>query len=67
MRRRRRHHHDHRSGNEHTVRLNGRLPPAAHVGLLVKEGALAPDYEDEILKAALITKDGAIVHPNFAS
>lgn len=28
-----------------------------------KEGAFAPDYEDEILKAALVTKDGAIVHP----
>ena len=39
----------------------------AFAGLLVnKEGALAPDYEDEILKAALITKDGAIVHPAFA-
>ena len=36
-------------------------------GLLVnKEGALAPDWDDEILKAALITKDGAIVHPAFA-
>jgi len=39
----------------------------AFAGLLVnKEGALAPDYQDEILKAALITKDGAIVHPAFA-
>jgi NAD(P) transhydrogenase subunit alpha len=28
-----------------------------------KEGAFAPDYEDEILKAALVTKDGAVVHP----
>ncbi len=28
-----------------------------------KEGAFAPDYEDEILKAALVTRDGAIVHP----
>jgi len=38
----------------------------AFAGLLVnKEAALAPDYEDEILKAALITKDGAIVHPAF--
>ena len=33
-------------------------------GLLVtKDGALAPDYEDEILKGALVTKDGAVVHP----
>jgi len=39
----------------------------AFAGLLLnKEGALAPDYEDEILKASLITKDGAIVHPAFA-
>ncbi|MDP1738387.1 MAG: Re/Si-specific NAD(P)(+) transhydrogenase subunit alpha [Caulobacter sp.] len=30
--------------------------------LLDKEGKLAPDFEDEILKAALVTKDGAIVH-----
>jgi NAD(P) transhydrogenase subunit alpha len=36
----------------------------AFAGLLVnKEGALAPDLEDEILKAALLTHDGAIVHP----
>ncbi|HEX4180629.1 MAG TPA: Re/Si-specific NAD(P)(+) transhydrogenase subunit alpha [Caulobacteraceae bacterium] len=38
----------------------------AFAGLLVnKEGALAPDYEDEILKASLITQGGAIVHPTF--
>ena len=36
----------------------------AFLGLLLdKEGALAPDFEDEILKAALITKDGKVVHP----
>lgn len=36
----------------------------AFAGLLLdKEGALAPDYEDEILKAALVAKDGGIVHP----
>ena len=34
-------------------------------GLLVKEGALAPDFEDEILKAALVTQGGKIVHPNL--
>ena len=34
----------------------------AFVGLLVKEGAIAPDYEDEILKAALVTRGGQIVH-----
>ena len=31
--------------------------------LVNKEGALAPDYEDEILKAAVVTKGGEIVHP----
>ena len=35
-------------------------------GLLInKEGALAPDYEDDILKASLITHGGAVVHPTF--
>ena len=29
---------------------------------LDKEKALAPDWEDEILKGALVTKDGAVVH-----
>ncbi len=27
-----------------------------------KDGKLAPDFEDEILKAALVTRDGVIVH-----
>jgi NAD(P) transhydrogenase subunit alpha len=31
--------------------------------LVTKEGALAPNFEDEILKAALITQSGEIVHP----
>jgi H+-translocating NAD(P) transhydrogenase subunit alpha len=36
----------------------------AFAGLLLdKQGALAPDLEDEILKGALVTKDGAVVHP----
>ena len=40
----------------------------AFAGLLVnKEGALAPDFEDEILKASLITHGGAVVHPTFKS
>jgi NAD(P) transhydrogenase subunit alpha len=35
----------------------------AFAGLFLdKEGAFAPDFEDEILKAALVTRDGAIVH-----
>jgi NAD(P) transhydrogenase subunit alpha len=38
----------------------------AFVGLLIdKDGALALDAEDEILKAALVTQGGAIVHPNL--
>jgi NAD(P) transhydrogenase subunit alpha len=35
--------------------------------LLNKEGALAPDLEDEILKAALLTREGRVVHPNLQS
>jgi NAD(P) transhydrogenase subunit alpha len=36
----------------------------AFTGLLItKEGALAPDLEDEILKAALVCSGGQIVHP----
>jgi NAD(P) transhydrogenase subunit alpha len=39
----------------------------AFVGLLIdKDGALVPDAEDEILKAALVTSGGAIVHPSLA-
>jgi NAD(P) transhydrogenase subunit alpha len=34
--------------------------------LVTKEGALAPDFEDEILKAALIARGGEIVHPALA-
>jgi NAD(P) transhydrogenase subunit alpha len=30
-----------------------------------KEGQLAPDFDDEILKAALVTRDGAITHPQL--
>ncbi len=36
-------------------------------GLLVKDGALAPDFEDEILKGACVTRDGKIVHPSLTS
>ena len=36
----------------------------AFAGLFLdKEGKFAPDYEDEILKAALVTQGGAVVHP----
>jgi NAD(P) transhydrogenase subunit alpha len=34
----------------------------AFVGLLLKDGALALDLEDEILKAAVVTHGGAVVH-----
>ena len=38
----------------------------AFVGLLItKDGALLPDAEDEILKAALVTQGGAVVHPGL--
>jgi len=38
----------------------------AFAGLFLdKDGAFAPDYEDEILKAALVTQGGAIVHPQL--
>ena len=38
----------------------------AFVGLLgLSEGAVKPDLEDEILKAAVLTHAGAIVHPAF--
>ncbi len=40
----------------------------AFAGLLItKDGALAPDLEDEILKAALVTQGGAVVHPALKS
>ncbi len=35
----------------------------AFVGLMIKDGALALDLDDEILAAALIATGGAIVHP----
>ena len=39
----------------------------AFAGLLMnKEGQFAPDLEDEILKAALVTRDGKVVHPTLA-
>jgi NAD(P) transhydrogenase subunit alpha len=34
--------------------------------LLNKEGALAPDYDDEILKGSLVVQGGKIVHPSLA-
>jgi len=40
----------------------------AFAGLLVtKDGDLAPDLEDDILKAALLTHGGSIVHPALKS
>jgi len=38
----------------------------AFVGLLVdKDGNLVGDSEDEILKAAMVTQGGAVVHPSL--
>jgi NAD(P) transhydrogenase subunit alpha len=39
----------------------------AFTGLLVdKEGAIVGDFDDEILKAAMVTRAGAITHPVLA-
>ena len=35
----------------------------AFAGLLIRDGVLTPDLEDEILKAALVAHHGQIVHP----
>jgi NAD(P) transhydrogenase subunit alpha len=41
---------------------------SAFLGLILdKAGAVAPDPEDEILKAALVVSGGAIVHPALAA
>jgi NAD(P) transhydrogenase subunit alpha len=37
----------------------------AFVGVLIKDGKLSPDPEDEILKAAMLTSGGKVVHPNL--
>ena len=37
----------------------------AFVSLFAKDGAVAADTDDEILKAALVTSAGAVVHPNL--
>ena len=34
-------------------------------GLLIKDGALAPDFDDDILKGACLTRDGQVVHPSL--
>jgi NAD(P) transhydrogenase subunit alpha len=53
--------------------LAGRIPAdasslyarnlAAFAALLIKDGAIAPDQEDEILKSSLVTHGGDIIHP----
>ena len=54
--------------------LAGRIPAdasalyarnlSAFIGLLIdKDGAIAPDPEDEILKAAIVAHGGEVVHP----
>ncbi|MNT29336.1 NAD(P) transhydrogenase subunit alpha part 1 [compost metagenome] len=35
---------------------------AAFVGLMLKDGVVTLDLEDEILKAAVVTHGGAVVH-----
>jgi NAD(P) transhydrogenase subunit alpha len=39
----------------------------AFAGLLIAEGKVAATFEDEILTAALVTRDGEIVHPELQS
>ena len=39
----------------------------AFAGLLIKDGALAPDFSDEILAGACLTRDGQVVHPALKS
>lgn len=39
----------------------------AFLGLLIKHGALAIDLEDEILKSAVVTHGGAVVHAGLGS
>ena len=39
----------------------------AFVGLMIKDGALAVDLEDEILKASVVTHAGAVVHEGLKS
>jgi len=38
---------------------------AAFLDVLIKEKQLNVPWDDEIVKATLLTKDGAVVHPNF--
>ena len=42
------------------------LPTEAGALLLDKAGQLEPDYEDEILKAALVVRGGAVTNPALA-
>jgi NAD(P) transhydrogenase subunit alpha len=37
----------------------------AFLDLFIKDKALNPPWDDEIVKATLLTRDGAVVHPNF--
>ncbi len=56
--------------------LAGRLPTDASslyaknllnfLALIIKDGELKIDWDDEILKGVTLTKDGAIIHPSFA-
>jgi NAD(P) transhydrogenase subunit alpha len=37
----------------------------AFLELFINDKALNPPWDDEIVKATLLTRDGAVVHPNF--
>ena len=37
------------------------------LNLIIKEDQIALDMEDDIIKATVLTKDGAIINPNFSN
>lgn len=36
------------------------------LGLIIRDGAISIDWDDDIIKGIALTKDGKIIHPNFA-
>ena len=41
------------------------LSPSSNILIDKKTKALAINWDDDIVKATALTRDGAIVHPNF--
>ena len=50
--------------SEHGADFNG-----AFLEILVdkKQGSIAVNWDDDIVKATALTRDGAVIHPSFAS